>query len=88
MEKVYAQEEDAGSYEYVQLKSQSKFDHDNDTQDIPDDPYYDPIDLHKKGQRRNGDPFWDKEQYLVQKKNEKVQADYDEVQVLMKEQIQ
>lgn len=60
MEKVYAQEADEGSYEYVQLKSTNKYDHENDTQDIPDDPYYDPVDLHKKGDRRNGAPFWDK----------------------------
>lgn len=86
MERVYAQEADEGSYEYVQLKSTSAYDHENDTQDIPEDPYYDPVDLHKKGDRRNGAPFWDKQSYLVQKEDEKKQADLDEVTMLMKDQ--
>lgn len=86
MEQIYAQEEDQGSYEFVQLKSKMHFDHDNDTQDIPDDPYYDPVDLHKKGDRRNGTPFWDKQSYLVQKEDEKKQADLDEVNKLMTDQ--
>lgn len=65
MEQVYAQEEMEGSYEFVQLNS--NFDHNNDTEDIPDDPYYDPMNVMIKGKRRNGEPFWDKDAFLAQR---------------------
>jgi len=61
-------------------------DHDRDSDDIPDDPYYDPVDLHKKGDRRHDEPFFDKQQFLAEKVDEKKLADAEEVQVLINEQ--
>merc|ERR1719453_769998 len=63
MERIYAQEEDEGSYEYVQLHSH--FNHDEDTQDIADDQ--DPIELRKKGARNNGDNIIDNHQLIAEK---------------------
>ena len=83
METLYAQEEDTSSYEFVQLDNGNRYEHETDTEDIPDDPYYDPIDLHKKGQRRHGDAFFDRTQYLNQIKAEKLEKDSMEVQDYM-----
>jgi len=76
MERVYAQEEDEGSYEYVQLHSH--FNHDDDTQDIADDQ--DPIELRKKGVRNTGDNIIDNHQLLAEKIEEKKENDVTEVQ--------
>jgi len=93
MEKVYAQEEDEGSYEYVQLSNaneeSSEYEHEHDTEDIPDDPYYDPVNLTKKrGKRRMGEPLFDKAQYLAQQRDLQRQDDANEVQDLMTSQTQ
>merc|ERR1711998_56802 len=71
MERIYAQEEDEGSYEYLQLHS--NFNHDDDTQDIADDQ--DPIELRKKGARNNGDNIIDNHQLLAEKVEEKKEND-------------
>jgi len=41
----------------------NQYDHENDTQDIPDSPPYDPIELLKHNRRR-GDPFFPEEEKL------------------------
>ena len=63
-------------------------DHDRDTEDLPDDPYFDPVSLNTKGQRRHGEPFFDPASYLAKKADNKVEADSEEVQVLIKEQAE
>ena len=74
MEKVYAQEEDEGSYEFVQLRSH--FNHDDDTQDIAEDQ--DPIELRKNG--KTGEFVPDRQQLLADKMEEKKENDAAEVQ--------
>lgn len=76
MERIYAQEEDEGSYEYLQLHS--NFNHDDDTQDIADDQ--DPIELRKKGTRNTGDNIIDNHELIAAKIDEKKENDVTEVQ--------
>lgn len=82
MEKIYAQEEDEGSYEFVQLHS--RFNHDDDTQDIAYDQ--DPIELRKKGERNHGDNIVDHGQIMAEKIEEKKENDAAEVQQYIQEQ--
>lgn len=80
MEKVYAQEEDEGSYEFVQLRSH--FNHDDDTQDIAEDQ--DPIELRKNG--KSGEYVPDRQQLLADKMEEKKENDAAEVQEYIQQQ--
>jgi len=82
MERVYAQEEDEGSYEYVQIHSQ--FNHDDDTQDIADDQ--DPLQLAKRGGRNHPAVPTDTIQSLAEKAEEKKENDATEVQQYIQEQ--
>lgn len=53
-DKTYAQEEYDKTFEFVQLGDKLSYDHENDTEDIPTNPWYDPIELKK---RKRGEPF-------------------------------
>jgi len=76
MERVYAQEEDESSFEFLQLKS--RFNHDDDTQDI--DEGQDPIQLHQKGVRNTGENIIDMHQIKAERIEEKKENDETEVQ--------
>ena len=82
MEQVYAQEEDEGSYEFLQLRS--RFNHDDDTQDIAEDQ--NPIELRKNG--KIGGYVPDRQQVLAQMMEEKKENDAAEVQQYIQQQTQ
>ena len=80
MEQVYAQEEDEGSYEFLQLKS--KFNHDEDTDDVAESQ--DPIELRKSS--KQGGYIPDRQQLLAQKMEEQRENDAAEVQDYIQQQ--
>lgn len=59
----------------------NQYEHENDTQDIPDDPPYDPIELLKHNRRR-GEPLFPELEKLTQRETKTID-DFAEVKSYM-----
>ena len=62
----------------------NQYEHENDSQDIPDDPPYDPIELLKHNRRR-GEPLFPELEKLTQRETKTID-DFAEVKSYMQEQ--
>jgi hypothetical protein len=60
-----------------------RYDHENDTEDIPTNPWYDPIELKK---RKRGEPFVSNDELAQQAEDSRMEKQSNEIQAIMTEQ--